>query len=88
MVRENCTILNKSFVCERVVGNEDSWAEACVNGDDGSILGIEFAEGLYRFKEGSVDPLEVAEYWDVYGSWRLLILIIRNFVEKEGFEEG
>ena len=69
-VSENCTVLNKSFVCERVVGNEDSWAEACVNGDDGSILGMEFVEGLYRFEEGSVDPLEVAEYWDLYGSWR------------------
>nr|POF27495.1 hypothetical protein CFP56_47644 [Quercus suber] len=30
---------------------------------------MEFAEGLYRFEEGSVDPLEVAQYWDVYGSW-------------------
>ena len=57
-------------MCERVVGNEDSWAEACVNGDDVSILGMEFAEGLYRFEEESVDSLEVAEYWDVYGSWR------------------
>ena len=36
-VSENCTVLNKSFVCERVVGNEDSWAEACVNGDDESV---------------------------------------------------
>ena len=45
-----------------MVGNEDSWAEACVNGDNGSILGMEFAEGLFRFEEGFVDSLEVAEY--------------------------
>ena len=49
MVSENCTVLNKSFVCERVVGNEDSWVEACVNGDDGSIRD---KEGCFFFFSG------------------------------------
>ena len=55
-VSENCTVLNKSFVCERAVGNEDSWAEAYVNGDDGSVLGMEFAEGEFQFEEGFAEP--------------------------------
>ena len=53
-VSENCTVLNKSFVSERAVGNEDSWVEAHVNGDDGSVLGMEFAE--FQFDEGFAEP--------------------------------
>jgi len=55
-VSENCTVLNKSFVSERTVGNEDSWVEAYVNGDDGSVLGMEFAEGEFQFDEGFAEP--------------------------------
>ena len=37
-----------------MVGNEDSWVEAYVNGDDGSVLGMEFAE--FQFDEGFAEP--------------------------------
>ena len=48
-VSENCAVLNKSFVCESVVGNEDIWAEAYVSGDDVSVLVMKFAEGEFQF---------------------------------------
>ena len=55
-VSENSTILNKSFVCERPVGNGDIWAKSYVNGDDGSVLGMEFAKGEFQFQEGFAEP--------------------------------
>ena len=55
-VSENGTVLDESFVCERAVGNEDSWAKAYVNGDDGSVLGMEFADDVFEFREGFAEP--------------------------------
>ena len=41
---------------ERAVGNEDSRAKAYVNGDDGSVLGVEFADDEFEFREGFAEP--------------------------------
>ena len=86
-VSEYGTFLDKSFVRERAVGNEDCWAEANVNGDDGSVLGMEFADYVFEFGEGFAEHQKVAEYWDVKGSRRKLISFLEEKV-KEGFENG
>ena len=48
-VSKNGTVLDESFVCERTVGNEDRWAKAYVNGDDGSVLDMEIVDYVFEF---------------------------------------
>jgi len=43
-------------VSDRAVGNEDSRAESDVEGDYGSVLGMEFAENGFEVGERFADP--------------------------------
>ena len=50
------TVLDESFVSDRAVGNVDSRAESKVEGDYGSVLGMEFGENGFEVGERFVDP--------------------------------
>ena len=79
---------------ERAVGNKDSWAKACVNGDDGSVLGMEFADDVFEFREGFAEQKEFGNDGNGVGpvGSRRELIVFRDFVVggevEERFEKG
>lgn len=69
-VGKDGTVLDQGLVGKGTIPNEDSWAAADMEGDDGTVLVMEVSEDGLEFGKRFAEPEDVADDGKGEGSWR------------------